>query len=203
MDAYFASKGVTVTEGYSQQVPGQVADLIELTTGYYFAKKDGFTGHEIPKKKILEIGFNGGHSADIFLRNAPEAHVYSFDIGVHHYVKIGKEYIDQTYPGRHTLILGDSKVTIPQFQEGPVDLIFIDGDHSYEGAERDLQNCLRLAHENTLIIMDDTMYTQSWLQHWNVGPTKAWTEAKGLTIKEIETHDYGNGRGMSWGVKNS
>jgi hypothetical protein len=31
-------------------------------------------------------------------------------------MKHGKEYIDATYPGRHTLIVGDSTVTVPQYK---------------------------------------------------------------------------------------
>jgi predicted O-methyltransferase YrrM len=31
-------------------------------------------------KRIMEIGFNAGHSADLFLRTNPDAQVVSFDI---------------------------------------------------------------------------------------------------------------------------
>ena len=76
----------------------------------------------------MEIGFNAGHSAELFLKYT-SAHVTSFDLGDHPYVTHAKEYIDAYYPGRHSLILGDSTVTVPKCI-GKYDIIFIDGGHS-------------------------------------------------------------------------
>ena len=108
---------------------GQAKRLIELCNKYNC-------------KNIMEIGFNAGHSADLFLNINQNIKVTSFDIGVHKYVDYGKKFIDNKYPGRHSLILGDSKKTIPDFFQGnsniKFDLIFIDGDHSEVGAISDL-----------------------------------------------------------------
>lgn len=186
---YFRMKGVYHFEGYSQECPQQVFDLYNLSTG---------------KLRIMEIGFNGGHSSEIFLQSNNENTVTSFDLGYHSYVSIGKEYIDASFPGRHKLYLGDSRSTIPNFiknnKDDKFDLIFIDGGHEYNVAMSDLENCRHLAHENTIVIMDDTMYKESWIQSWNIGPTQAWIEYlnKNMLI-EIGKKDYGNGRGMSWG----
>ena len=65
----------------------------------------------------MEIGFNAGHSAELFLSNNKNINVLSFDIGGHQYVKYGKEFIDNKYPNRHALILGDSVQTVPSFAE--------------------------------------------------------------------------------------
>ena len=80
------------------------------------------------------------------------------------------------------------------------DVIFIDGGHEYHVVQADLENCRKLAHKDTIIIMDDTMYTTGWEQGYTTGPTKAWVEflEKGI-IKEIYRADYQIGRGMSWG----
>ena len=75
----------------------------------------------------MEIGFNAGHSSELFLKYT-SAHVTSFDLGEHPYVSHAKEYID-AYPGRHSLIIGDSTVTVPKCI-GKYDIIFIDGGHS-------------------------------------------------------------------------
>ncbi len=189
LSEYFKSKGVFQFEGYSQEVPQQVIDLYNLTTG---------------KTRIMEIGFNGGHSSEIFLLNSKENTVTSFDLGYHRYVSIGKEYIDATYQGRHTLYLGNSKISIPTFikntKDDKFDLIFIDGGHEYDVAMSDLENCRHLAHENTIVIMDDTMYKEDWIKSWNIGPTKAWTEyLNNNMLIEIGRKDYCDGRGMSWG----
>lgn len=177
-------------EGFSQEVPEQVADLIEI----------------IGKSKInvMEIGFNAGHSAEVFLKNNPEMTLISFDIGTHEYVIRGKEYIDTTYPNRHTLILGDSTKTVPEFvdnnKDTKFDVIFIDGGHTYEVANSDMTYCMKLAHKDTIVILDDTMYTKEWEQHYTIGPTKVWKEfIEAGKLKEITHKDYLNGRGMSWG----
>jgi predicted O-methyltransferase YrrM len=153
---------------------------------------------------VLEIGFNGGHSADIFLKENPNVIVTSFDINQHNYVKTGKEYIDMIFPNRHTLILGDSLKTIPKYYENnsdkKFDIIFIDGGHDYKTAIGDLNNCKLLSHKNTIVIMDDTIYRKDWIQNWTIGPTKAWLDGiQQNIITEISREEYSKGRGVSWG----
>jgi|ETNvirenome_6_85_1030632.scaffolds.fasta_scaffold03425_2 predicted O-methyltransferase YrrM len=178
-------------EGYSQQVPKQVLALQSL----------------IREENIIhamEIGFNGGHSAEIFLKNNENLRLTSFDIGSHSYVHLGKAYIDECYPSRHTLILGDSRETVPEFASNndlKFDLIFIDGGHHDLIPQADLENCKRLSHKNTIVIMDDTIHREEgWKASWNLGPTSAWIAAiENKSIIEIGWEDYSPGRGMSWG----
>lgn len=177
-------------EGYSQQLPNQIKDLIELSNK--------------PDIKAMEIGFNAGHSAEIFLNTNRTLSLTSFDIGAHNYVSVAKKYIDAMYPNRHTLILGDSTKTLPKYiRANPgktFDLIFIDGGHDYNTANADLVNCKKLANKDTIVIMDDTVYTDKWKQHHTVGPTQTWTEHVNRgEISEIHKVDYEIGRGMSWG----
>jgi hypothetical protein len=64
----------------------------------------------------------------------------------------------------HTAYLdGDSKATVPDYLHGrgdsaPFDLIYVDGDHSYAGALRDLENVL--PHVGSVLFFDD-MYHPS------------------------------------------
>jgi predicted O-methyltransferase YrrM len=187
---FLNSRGFHSFEGYSQQVPNQVEDLIKLLNGSNI--------------HVMEIGFNAGHSADVFLQNNPTLTLTSFDLGYHKYVNTAKEYIDATYPNRHSLILGDSTVTVPKYiNDNPdkvFDIIFIDGGHDYKIANADLENCMKLANKNTIVIMDDTMYRSEWEASWTRGPTKTWIEhLNNGTITEINRVDYSKGRGMSWG----
>ena len=155
----------------------------------------------------MEIGFNAGHSAEVFLKNNSKLTLTSFDLGSHDYVLTAKEYIDVIYKNRHTLILGDSTITVPKYiNDNPnkkFDVIFIDGGHDYSIANADLQNCMNLAHKDTIVIIDDTIYTPGW-EHWyTIGPTKTWLEhIANNKIIGINKKDYRHGHGMSWGKYN-
>lgn len=151
----------------------------------------------------MEIGFNAGHSAEIFLSSSKKIHLTSFDIGYHDYVNLGKQFIDEKYPDRHTLIIGNSLQSVPEYalkENKKFDLIFIDGGHNYENAKADIINCKKLAHEKTIVILDDTINNTNLIQNWNIGPNRAWKEAKEWNIvKETGNADYRIGRGQSWG----
>ena len=192
--SYLLENGFTYNdfEGYSGQIPDQVADLIHLT--------------QPPSvKTILEIGFNAGHSSDTFLSANPNASVVSFDLGAHTYVAKAKEYIDRKYPDRHTLILGDSTRTIPEYTTNnpgkTFDAIFVDGGHEYPIAYADLSNCFALAHNDTIVMIDDTVYTETWQAGHTIGPTAAWENHIRMgKIIELNGKDYCPYRGMSWGT---
>ena len=81
-------------------------------------------------KNILEIGFNTGHSALLFLISNPESKLTCFDIVSHKYTMPCFEYLNSLFPGRINLIAGDSTITVPEFYKvcsniNKFDLIFI------------------------------------------------------------------------------
>jgi predicted O-methyltransferase YrrM len=183
-------------------------DLSKLL-GYYV--HETIEGHVLPqqieslktlvagKKRILEIGFNAGHSSKFFLEHT-DATIVSFDLGCHVYTYYSKKIIDSLFPGRHTLILGDSKNSVKMYPQEIFDLIFIDGGHEYTTAKSDLLNCKKFANQDTLVILDDTVFNSSWEESWTIGPTKVWKESKDKDIiLPIDSIDYLPGRGMSWG----
>jgi predicted O-methyltransferase YrrM len=175
------------TEGYTTVV--QRFELVSLIRRY-----------NSDAKRIMEIGFNAGHSAEAFLKFSKNVHVTSFDVGTHSYLYQGKAYLDERYPGRHELIIGDSTVTVPQYTGEPFDAIFIDGGHKFPIVQADILNCKRLSHPETIVFLDDTVQTTEWIQHFNKGPNQAWKEAIDTRrMKELGSKDYGKGRGMSWG----
>ncbi|HSX43598.1 MAG TPA: class I SAM-dependent methyltransferase [Candidatus Saccharimonadales bacterium] len=140
---------------------------------------------------IGEVGFNAGISSHTFLKSRPDAQVVSFDIGTHPYVHDAKDYIDSKFPGRHTLILGDSRQTVPEyFAANPdtrFDLMFIDGGHDYEVAFADILNLQALSSPKAAVVMDDLTPWRSW----GVGPTRAWRQAleRGIITQEELVQD--------------
>lgn len=190
---FYKEKNIVNFEGYSQQVKGQADFLRNIV-------------NDKSINNVMEIGFNAGHSAELFLSSNKNINLVSFDIGFHEYLKLGKQFIDKTYPGRHTLIIGNSLDTVPEYfrkENKKFDLIFIDGGHTYDIAKGDILNCKNLAHDKTIVVMDDTINNNDWVLHWNVGPNHAWKEAKDSNIiKEIGSIDFSPGRGQSWGYYN-
>jgi predicted O-methyltransferase YrrM len=143
--------------------------------------------------RVIEVGFNAGHSSCVFLSARDDVTVLSFDLGLHGYVTRAKQYIDKTFPGRHTLVIGDSRQTLPAYHATHpaevFDLAFIDGGHEYDVARADLRNILPMAHSSALIVMDDLKVWKTY----GSGPDRAWSEAKQQRmVSELELLQDGN-----------
>jgi predicted O-methyltransferase YrrM len=115
-------------------------------------------------KRIVEIGFNIGLSAASFLASRPDIEVISIDICSHDYVLKIKKVLDSYFPGRHTLICGDSTTAVPmlkRFFNGfvPVDLFFVDGYHRDPVPRLDILNALEWCGPDSFIIIDDVCPT--------------------------------------------
>jgi predicted O-methyltransferase YrrM len=164
-------------------------------------------------REVMEIGFNAGHSSYLFLSTRPDVRVVSFDLGDHEYVDLAKRIIDSTFPGRHELIKGDSRKTVPAFADAhrgrSFDLIYIDGGHDYEVAKADIENCQRLSTPQSLVVMDDLVA----LEEWGMGPVRAWREAQeqgrvqqdllledGLPLLGLSPEDIAAPSGHVWAV---
>jgi predicted O-methyltransferase YrrM len=146
-------------------------------------------------KNIIEIGFNAGVSSAYFLSSRDDIRVISVDIGVHRYVNECKKLIDEQFPGRHKLIIGDSRKIIPELNklepEFKPDLIFIDGDHIDPTPLIDARNCLALADEETILVMDDTNLINGW-----AGVLQAMCElikTKEINCSRVHCEHYGRG----------
>ena len=134
------------------------------------------TASRVNARHIAEIGFNTGLSSRAFLNAHPDVQVTSFDLG-QPWVERAKTLIDKQFPGRHTLICGDSRDTVPKYKaanaETRFDLVFIDGGHDYEVAKADLLNMRELSTDNTALIVDDLV---PWFAY-GAGPAQAWNDA--------------------------
>lgn len=107
--------------------------------------------------KVLEVGFNGGFSAVLFLLANPKLSITCVDNGSHPYVMPCYEYIKSVFGERIHLLIGDSAVVLPDLKRG-FDIIHIDGGHDVEVATKDLCNAKLLASDTAYIIMNDIDY---------------------------------------------
>lgn len=110
-------------------------------------------------KKVLEIGFNAGHSSENFFLNLKNLEkLVAFDINTHYYTKIGAEFMKQKYKDKFELVIGDSLVTVPIYAEGndeKFDLVYVDAKHEYNNCLNDIINSAALAHKGTILWVDD------------------------------------------------
>lgn len=94
---------------------------------------------------IVNIGAGPGTSTSTFLQYRKDAKVYSVDIQLES-SPFGSLVGEQTAltamglldPTRYFPIHGDSKEVGRTWDKGEVDLVFVDGDHSYAGAVGDI-----------------------------------------------------------------
>jgi predicted O-methyltransferase YrrM len=152
LDNYLSRRGYSLSPVHSMK-----------NEGYTSATQRRAFASELKKhahiKRIAEIGFNAGHTSELFLESCPYAELVSFDLNSHHYTSAGVEYISSKFQDRFTFIQGDSRDTVPAFVQSNMkekfDLIFIDGGHSLEVCFQDIQNCGCLASQNALLWVDD------------------------------------------------
>jgi hypothetical protein len=137
---FIKSFGLTITEGGCDEIQGK-----------WF--EDWFQRHP-EVRSVLEIGFNAGSWCEYVLRANPSIKITSVDLGTHNYVSKAKDYIDQVFPGRHELLLGDSREVVPKITK-KFDAIFIDGGHAYGVPMADILNCKELAYPHTTLFLDD------------------------------------------------
>lgn len=144
---YLARKNIDVTEGHCLYVGRKQIQHFKAVV------------RRPEVKLVAEIGFNAGHSSNIFLETNKQCKVYAFDIMEHPYAYDAKDYTDAKYPNRHFLIPGDSLETVPKFHkmhpEMKFDVIFIDGGHTHKYARGDMFNVQKLAHKDTIILIDN------------------------------------------------
>ncbi|MBN2143600.1 MAG: class I SAM-dependent methyltransferase [Candidatus Aureabacteria bacterium] len=118
-------------------------------------------------KNYLEIGVRRGRSVCTVAKACPSVDIYAFDLWVKNYADMdnpGPHLVEQelkkvSHSGKIQFYNGDSHETIPEFfSKNPslsFDLITVDGDHSKDGAWKDLQNVIPRLSLGGIIVFDD------------------------------------------------
>lgn len=105
-----------------------------------------------------EIGMNGGHSIVAMLEANPQITAHAFDMMHWNYSKPIADLISLRFGSRFQLHRGNSHKTVPAISKDlgqSCDLIFIDGDHTPQGARIDMLNCRGIAAPGARVILDD------------------------------------------------
>ncbi len=114
-------------------------------------------------KKIAEVGFNAGHTSELFLEFVASSEVVAFDINSHFYTNSGVEFIRNKYKDRFSFIDGDSLLTVVDFSKAhpneKFDLIYIDGGHTLDVCLNDILNFKKLAHKDSIVWIDDVNFS--------------------------------------------
>ncbi|CAM9779648.1 unnamed protein product [Ectocarpus sp. 12 AP-2014] len=116
--------------------------------------------------KICEVGFNAGHSSlNWLLYSRPSTKVLAFDLGEYEYMRHALDFLQAVFPGRLEVLIGHSTETIPAYAVAEeaagrdphtCNVLFVDGDHTEEGAYADLINFRALASRDwNVLAIDD------------------------------------------------
>jgi len=116
-------------------------------------KRRNFALYVVEGSRLLEIGFNAGHSCLLALSLNPALNYVGVDIGEHAYTKPCFQYIQSLFPGRADLIVGDSRDVLPL--ESSFDRFHVDGGHGADNAARDIQSVIAMAAPGSVILIDD------------------------------------------------
>jgi predicted O-methyltransferase YrrM len=109
-------------------------------------------------KNILEIGFNAGFSALLMKMSYSQNKFTCIDINHHKYVIPCFQLIKNDFNFDMNIILESSHTALEKLikEDNNYDFIHIDGDHSLNGATKDLELCIKLSKSGTIIMFDDT-----------------------------------------------
>lgn len=118
--------------------------------------------------QIVEIGAEYGMSSSIFCKGAkPLVRITSIDLFPGDLLQKHNSNLREVgYHERTTKITGDSSLAGKQWTGGPIDLLFIDGDHSYEGAKADLDAWMPHVKVGGFAIVHDCANTANRMPHY-------------------------------------
>jgi len=106
-------------------------------------------------RNVLEIGFNGGHSALLILLANPQIKISIVDLFTSPYAEACFDYLNRCFPGRLVSLKGDSRDVLPRLSGQKFDLVHVDGGKELTLKE-DLCNVAALVEDDHALVIDDT-----------------------------------------------
>mmetsp|Transcript_17028 Transcript_17028/g.24087 ORF Transcript_17028/g.24087 Transcript_17028/m.24087 type:complete len:241 (+) Transcript_17028:1495-2217(+) len=142
----------------------QTYRYVEAARHMMQAKKKGAVEGEEVRVNVCETGFNGGHSAMLFMRlnnEEAEGHVYYYDWNLKAFRAATPtvEKMKETFGEYFHITWGDSAETLKEadsvLQGQLCDIVVVDGVHSKEGVTNDWTNFLKVVRPGTIVFSDD------------------------------------------------
>lgn len=124
----------------------------------------------LPKGGVIaEVGVDTGNFSFEILDRCDPAKLHLFDLDMTRLTNLAVlNSIAQSGSSIKTHA-GDSGVNIPKMPDGYFDVVYIDGDHGYEGVKRDIKVVLpKLKANGVLIFNDYTVWSAATMQHCGV-----------------------------------
>ncbi len=117
-----------------------------------------FVGAVAKPKRILEIGFNAGHSASMWLSRT-DATVLSIDYLYRDCVRIGSEFLKAKFPDRFSFMQCNSLDLYEKIKGQEFDMVVVDGGHATEVCLSDCNLALKLGAK--WLVVDDAIVADS------------------------------------------
>jgi predicted O-methyltransferase YrrM len=136
-----------------------------------YAKLIAQVSQYINAKNIIELGTSLGTTTLYISILNPNSKVYTIE-GSSEVAHIAQKQFDKLQAQNIELIVGNFDQEFPKLLEKQInpDLIFIDGNHTYEATIRYFEMALNYSHSKTIFIFDDI--------NWSDGMKRAWNEIK-------------------------
>ena len=143
---------------YQHLDPNPKEQLLEQ----FLPKRAALAMFAMAHNNIVEIGFNAGFSALLMLTANPNLKLTSVDICEHKYTEPCFDYLASVFPGRITLVKGDSTQVLADVLQNDKALTgyIIDGGHGLSVAETDLRNVIQYANNNAVLCFDDSDFVE-------------------------------------------
>lgn len=118
---------------------------------------------------VLEIGTCLGLGTLYLSEGSDQARVITME-GIPALAAKAREGFSRLGRKNIELVEGGFETTLPGVLDGlkKVDMVFFDGNHTYEATNEYFKRCLGKAHNDSVFIFDDI--------HWSEGMEKAWRE---------------------------
>ncbi len=133
-------------------------EFIDIPDATRRHKRMAFAAFAMAGDRLLEVGFNAGHSALLALTANPRLVYSGIDIGVHRYTRPCFDYLRSVFGARIDLRIGSSEDVLPLYatqRPRRWQRLHIDGGHKIEIAYRDLVLACRVVGQGGLILLDD------------------------------------------------